>query len=203
MQGILLSEFERFAESSLGPSSWRAIRAHSGLAGRVYLPVREYPDDELEVLVRAACHVVRKSRAELLERFGEFLVPGLLSVYGAMVKPTWRTLDVLEHAETVMHGAVRVRTPGAAPPRLHARRVAPNLVRIEYTSERRMCACARGIVQGLGAHFGETLVIGEPSCMLAGAARCELSIRLARPPSTDRNRSLQHAIELLEKPVKN
>jgi len=64
--------------------------------------------------VGAASPLMGKPAAEVMEAFGEALVPGLLKVYGRMVKKGWRTLEVLEHTESAIHTVVRRQTPGAA-----------------------------------------------------------------------------------------
>jgi hypothetical protein len=48
--------------------------------------------------------------ADLLESFGEALVPGLVQVYGRLVEPGWRTLDLIEHTEATMHTGCAGRT---------------------------------------------------------------------------------------------
>ena len=114
---------------------------------------------------------------ELLESFGEHIVPGLTSLYGAQIRPEWRALDVIEHTEAAIHVLVRRQNPGAAPPPLRASRIGPDEVRVSYTSARRLCAVARGICRGLGRLFGENLEIEEPSCMLRGDRTCEIVVR--------------------------
>lgn len=45
---------------------------------------------------------------------------------------------------------------------------------ITYTSRRRLCAVAKGIMRGVGRHYREELTIEETTCMLSGAAACTL-----------------------------
>jgi hypothetical protein len=76
-------------------------------------------------------------------------------VYGPLLDSEWRTLDVIQHTEETIHRVVRMRQPGAAPPRLRVDRASPDEVAIHYDSPRRLCAVARGIVRGVAKHFGE------------------------------------------------
>jgi hypothetical protein len=112
----------------------------------------------------------------LLEQFGEFIVPDLLDMYRPMLEPGWRTLDILEHTESAIHNVVRMRNPGAAPPRLHFRRMGPDQVRLSYSSERKMCQVARGIMNGVAKEFGESIRIEETACLHRGAPSCEMAI---------------------------
>jgi hypothetical protein len=149
----------------------RRVRASSELI----TPLKSYPDQDIVDLVAAAAELTGKSATALLEEFGEFLVPTYMSLYAALLKPSWRTLDVIEHTEETIHRVVRLRQPGALPPRLRTVRVGPNLVILTYDSPRRLCAVARGIARGLAARFGERLRMTDIECMHRGAQACIIS----------------------------
>jgi hypothetical protein len=76
-------------------------------------------------------------------------------VYKRYVQPEWSTLDMIEHTEEAMHGAVRRDAPGTRPPTLHVTRLGENEVLVQYESERRMGALAVGIIRGLATYFDE------------------------------------------------
>jgi predicted hydrocarbon binding protein len=72
---------------------------------------------------------------------------------------------------------VRARNAGARPPELRAERIAPDEVVVRYTSARRLCGIAKGIVRGLARHFAQTVTLEEPVCMLRGDTECVLRVR--------------------------
>src|SRR5207248_10743550 len=123
-----------------GAETWTALLGQTGLAQRSYLATQQYPDEEALKLVETAARMTGAPAATILKSFGEFLVPDLLRVYKAFVKPDWKALDLLEHIEYSMHKAVRLQNPGAAPPKLVCQRVGPDEVVITYTSPRKLCA---------------------------------------------------------------
>jgi len=176
MHGIIHLELETFVVRGFGRGAWEKLLQTTGLADRVYTPAKAYPDDDIVRIVGAAVEMTGKSATELLEAFGEFLVPTYLSVYGALLEPHWRTLDVIEHTEETIHRVVRMRQPGAAPPRLRVERPSADRVVITYDSPRRLCAVARGISRGIAAQFGETVVISESECMHRADARCVITV---------------------------
>ncbi len=98
-----------------------------------------YPDEEIVALVATASQLTSTPVPVILEDFGAFLVPTLLKVYKGYIKAGWRTLDLLEHTESNIHKAVRLRDPGAEPPRLKVKRTSPTEVVIAYSSARNMC----------------------------------------------------------------
>lgn len=179
MHGIIFSELKKFVDGKLGPDSWTKLMKESGLKAKVYLSTQEYPDAEINLLVSTASRLTGKNPQAILEEFGEFIVPDLVNIYGSLIKPAWRTLDLIEHTEETIHKVVRIKNPGAHPPELKCTRPSPKEVVITYNSARKMCAVAKGIARGIAKHYREQIMIHESSCMLRGNAVCILSIRTA------------------------
>lgn len=176
MHGIIFGELKKLVDKELGGDSWRELLKDAGLGAKVYMPVTEYPDDEAMALFNAIAKRTGMEQRSVLELFGEFIAPDLLSLYRHMVKPDWRTLELLQNTEETIHRVVRLRNPGARPPELRTDREGEEVL-ITYSSARRMCGVAVGIVRGLAAHYGETIEIKELSCMLEGAGACRLLVR--------------------------
>ncbi|NUP07796.1 MAG: heme NO-binding domain-containing protein [Polyangiaceae bacterium] len=181
MHGMIFVELKRFVVATLGSPAWNQIAARAGVGSRLLLPSETYPDEELVRLIEAASQLSGKPAAELVHAFGVALAPVLLTKYIAWVSPSWRTIDLLMQTESTMHRMVRMKAPGASPPELTIERIAPDEVRIRYGSQRKLCALARGLVQGLADHYGETVTISETSCMLRGGASCDISVRVDAP----------------------
>lgn len=177
MHGIILAELKKFSDANLGPHNWGRVLSRAGLSNRTYLPTAEYPDEEVAKLVTAASQMLGLPERDVLEKFGAFIVPDLLRLYGALIDPAWRTLDVIEHTEHAIHRVARLKNPEVKPPELVTSRPSPDEVHVEYRSARRMCPIARGIVRGLSDHFGEEVIIAEPTCMLDGGSWCDLQVR--------------------------
>ena len=174
MHGRILWQFRDYVESQHGKGAWKTVLKTAGLEERVYLS-QAYPDAEAFSLLKAASKVYGKSVANLLQEFGEFTVPALLGMYSHLIEPEWRTLDVIEHAEKLAHGAVRQHERGAAPPYLCTRRVNSQKVILTYDSPRKMCAFAVGIGLGLGKHFQEKIAIQHNPCVYLGGDHCEIT----------------------------
>jgi predicted hydrocarbon binding protein len=172
MHGTMFVHLRRYTEEQLGAAAWDEILTAAGLGPRAYLPIGSYPDEEMVAIVSAASKVARVGAPQLLESFGEYVAPHLLGMYRHLLKPAWRTLEVLLHVEETAHRAVRLQQPGASPPYLVARRIGDQQAELNYTSSRRLCFVAKGIIRGLADHFGERVTIQEPECMHLGAGRC-------------------------------
>ncbi len=166
-------------EARHGAHVWKELLDATGLSSRVYLPVSEYPDAEVVALVKTAAEMTKKEPNAVLEDFGEFIAPDLIRMYEAVVDPKWKTLDVIEHTEEAIHRVVRVKNTGARPPELWATRTSPKELLLRYSSERKMCALAKGIAKGVASHYGERILIQETHCMHTGSPSCGIVIRLA------------------------
>ncbi|HSQ61864.1 MAG TPA: heme NO-binding domain-containing protein [Polyangiaceae bacterium] len=177
MHGMIFGRLKQFVEAQMGAEAWPALLAAAGIGDKIYLASSAYPDEEIVALVQAASAKTGLPIPGLLEAFGEYLVPAYLGMYGHLVKPDWRALDLIEHTEETIHKVVRVRNPGALPPVLHTTRISPTELRLEYASKRRLCPVARGIMKGVAAHYKERLDVTESACMLAGAPKCIMQVR--------------------------
>jgi hypothetical protein len=177
MHGLIHLELQKFVEERFGAPTWATLLRRAGLDSEIYTPLRSYPDEQILGLVGEAEKLSGMSATALLEAFGEFLIPSYLALYGNLLKPEWRTLDILEHTEETIHRVVRMKHEGAAPPRLRAERTRPDEVVMTYDSPRRLCAVARGIARGVSKRFKEMLTIEDRKCMHRGDPACVIVFR--------------------------
>jgi len=182
MHGSILVAFERYAATRLGGEGLARIRAESGIGDKVFLAVQTYADEDAFALIGTASRVTATDVHALLEDFGRFLASDLISMYGMLADPRWRTLEFLENVETTIHRVVRLRNPGARPPEIRCERTAPNEAVVIYGSARRLCALARGLIQGVAAHHRESVTIHEPQCMHRNAPHCRIVVRIESGP---------------------
>jgi len=178
VHGLIFFYIQKFADRLAANAAVDSTVRASLVSGTArYLPSGVYPDADAVVLLEAIAEGLGEPLPDTLVRFGEFLAPNLLRVAGQLVRPEWRSLDVIEHTEELIHAMIRSSQPGAEPPVLEAVRGNPDELHLVYTSRRRLCLLATGLVRGLARHFGDTLVIEEPSCMLRGDPFCSFVVR--------------------------
>jgi hypothetical protein len=156
MHGIIFTQLQKFINANY-PGQWLTLLEKANQKGKIYLPTRPYPDDEIYSIVGAGCEMLGKQVEQVLEEFGAFLTTDLLKIYAHMIKPEWKALDLLENIENSMHKAAKFNNPGAAPPALIVHRVNPQTVEIHYNSERKMHWLGIGIIKAIASHYGEVL----------------------------------------------
>lgn len=180
MHGLIFLQLQKFALQQAGAQAWKTLLREAKVPIKSYSAVRAYPDEEVLALVGAASRVLNLPAAAILEAFGEFIAPELVRLYGRLLLPGWTTLDVIENTEKLIHTAVRVGNPGAKPPVLECIRTTEDELQIMYSSERQLCSLAKGIVQGLARHYGETISVTDDACMLRGDPFCALQVTRTR-----------------------
>jgi predicted hydrocarbon binding protein len=177
VHGLIHIELERFAREQAGDRVWEQAVSEAGLDGRAYAATERYDDtDALALVVALAKHTGLGPQA-LLEDFGRALVPALMENFGYLVPSQWRTLELIENTEALIHTALRESDRAARPPLLKVVRRSDREVLVLYASERRMCGVAKGIARGVGDHYGEQIDVEEEECMLAGATSCSIAVR--------------------------
>lgn len=133
-------------------------------------------DEDFFAFMDGAAAVTSTPAATLVEDFGLYIAPGLLESHRDLILAEWSALDVIEHTESIIHRSVRRNVAEATPPVLRSSRLPDGSVRIVYSSRRKLCHFARGLIAGIGRSYGVTPVVTEPSCMLRGGDHCELIV---------------------------
>lgn len=197
MHGLIFFYIQKFADTLTTPTG-----THAGLRSTVvrntanHLPSGVYDDSEAVALLQSIADGIDEPLPVLLGRFGQFLAPHLVKVAGPLVDPHWRTLDLIEHTESIMHAMVRAAKPGAEPPVLETVRISMEELHVVYSSRRLLCPLAVGVMRGLAKHFGEVLEIEESSCMLRGDAFCSFRVRQSGSDTHASDSPLSETLEM-------
>ena len=155
IHGSIFILLKKFIDNSFLYNTWNEFLKRLGVEAVEFDINRSYPIELFHSLVHESAQLKQVSENKLIEEFGEFLVPDLLIFYAAYLKPQWKTLELLEHTEAVMHQAVRKINPDADPPKLHVSRVNERLLIIDYYSKRKLSGLAIGIIRGIAVFYGE------------------------------------------------
>lgn len=180
MHGLFYFFIKKFAEMQAASAS--ADSSHE-LRDRIkrsatFLPDGSCPDEEACGLLEAVSVAARESLAQVQGRFGRFVAPHLLRVAGPLIDPSWRTLEVVEHADQLIRSMVHDQTAYAESPMHETVRISDTELHLVYHSQRKMCALAVGFIQGIAARYKESIAIDESSCMHRGDLFCSFVIRL-------------------------
>jgi tRNA A-37 threonylcarbamoyl transferase component Bud32/predicted hydrocarbon binding protein len=178
MHGLILVQLQKFAHQAIGSDIWREALAKEGLNQQSFSSGSVYEDTQAIEQIVLASSILGIPVDQVVESFGVFLSKELIRLYQRVIKPAWKTLEIIENTETFIHSAVRAGNPGAVPPVLDAIRISDNQLQLLYSSDRKLCQLAIGIIKGMSSHFREVIEIHHDSCMHKGDPYC--SFRLIR-----------------------
>ena len=179
MHGLYYFFIKKFVETSAASASDDAARYLKSLlkGSAAYVPDGSCPDDEAYGLLDAVSNALGEPIEHVHARFGEFVAPHLIRVAGTLVDPSWRTLDVVEHADAMIRTFVHDQQE-ADNLRMHETvRIAPNELHVVYYSPHKMCGIAAGMIHGVASYFGESIRIAESACMRRGEPYCSFVVR--------------------------
>jgi hypothetical protein len=176
MHGSIFVLLKRFIENTYDYSTWIKLVEAAGLEQATYEMWEMYPTRELLALVHAASELSGEPVYNLMEKYGEFLVPDLLMVYKKYVNPQWRTYDMLLHTENSMHGAVKREDNRTNPPMLLVTKVGSKQLIVDYYSKRKMSGIAVGIIKGIAKHYNESDSVSVTRLTPADEARVQIRV---------------------------
>ncbi|MDF2438634.1 MAG: hypothetical protein K0Q95_3010 [Bacteroidota bacterium] len=155
VHGSIFFLLKKFVDHNLPLGTWEKLKEKARISRPDYEMTASYPIEDIGGILVAASEMTGLGEDELKERFGEYLVADLFTLYKSYLQPDWKTYDVLIHTERVMHGAVRKLNSTANPPILNVTLVSDQLLMIDYFSKRRMASLAVGIIKGIAKYYNE------------------------------------------------
>lgn len=173
MKGIVFNLLEEIVSRDHGEDTWDALLDAAGLEGS-YTAVGSYPDGELAALVKAAASALNLHEDEVVKWFGKNALPLLHHRYPAVFEGHKNTKSFVLTLNDVIHPEVRKLFPGAYVPEFEFSSEAENRLSLSYTSRRRLCSFAEGLIEGAANHFGEEVTLEHALCMKRGDQRCLL-----------------------------
>lgn len=177
MQGLILDQFRQYVASRYGFRAWtQALAAAGRPVTHHYALDEDYPDEELRLVALKTAEVTARPFGEVLEGFGEALVPEMLRLYSFLLDPGWDYGDFLLHAEPILHKVHELHAPGVPPTRLRARRLGPKTMELVYDSPARLCSIVSGVIKGAAHEYGVSVELSQETCMLRGDPACKFKV---------------------------
>ncbi len=180
MHGVIFQLLQQFIEKKLGQGAWAGVAQKAGLQFKVYLATTPYPDEEAGALLEALASKTEESMSSVVEEFGRFVVPSLITSFESFIDPQWQTLEIVEHAEKIMKSAMAAQGQKDTVLKIKCKRKSSNLLVVNYESPREMCAFVAGIIKGLANHFNETITVNEITCQITSGGACQFLVRRSR-----------------------
>lgn len=177
MKGLLFALVDGYVIETWGEAALDAALAACAFeTTEPFLPPGTYPDRDFHELVRVCASRGGVGEGAFLRALGHFALPVLIDLMPQAVAgyshplPCLRAIhgSVFPEAERLFH---RSHTP-----RLRVPPGDTNPAFVEYSSERRLCALAAGMMEALGDHFDVATRATHTACVLEGAETCRIQL---------------------------
>ena len=178
MKGVVFNLLEEMVEQNFGIAVWDSLLEATNQDG-IYVSTETYPDDMLVALVVAAHEKSGIPVNDLVRSFGEFTFPRFYEKNRQFFKPGMNLKDFLLTVDRVIHVEVRKLHPGAILPQFDYVDEADNELTMIYSSPRKMCMLAEGLITGAAKHFDTEYTLEHSQCMHDGADNCRLHLKMA------------------------
>ena len=175
MKGIVFNLLEEVVSREHGEDTWDRLLEAAGLDG-AYTSLGSYPDEDLFALVAAASEALDVSPDGVVRWFGGGALPLLARSYPQFFEGHTSARELVLTLNDIIHPEVRKLYPGADVPVFDYDVSSDDVLAMGYSSPRKLCAFAEGLIEGAAAHYGETTEIEQPMCMNRGDAKCLLRI---------------------------
>lgn len=175
MKGVIFNLLEEIVRDEFGEDTWDALLAAAKLDG-AYTSLGNYPDEDLTRIVMAAAAALKKEPQEIVRWAGERAAPKFAQRYPKFFSAHTSARSFVLTLNEIIHPEVRKIYPGANVPVFEFDTRSEATLVVFYSSARKLCAFAEGLVTGVAAHYGEEARIEHPRCMHRGDAKCELRL---------------------------
>ncbi len=154
MYGMVNQAVRGLVLDNFGQEAWENIRSKAD-APATFISMQAYDDAITYALVSAAVEVLSLPAEKILYTFGEYWVSEIATKSYAelMTKTGTDFVDFVKNLDH-MHSRIKVTFPGYNPPSFRVKVVNPNLLQLDYYSEREgLLPFVEGLMNGVGSHF--------------------------------------------------
>jgi hypothetical protein len=170
MNGTFFVLMRRLVVTDSGPEAWLHLLRDAKLDHCVFTADKDYPEAYAARLIETAATAAGVSRSELMEAFGRFAAPELLREHPEFVQPGWNVLECIERTANAAQHLL-------AGTDLVAAHLPDGELVITMVLPADLCSLAKGVLVGLGDHYGEFVHVTETGCCAKGDPGCTFAVR--------------------------
>lgn len=176
MKGIVFNMLEYAITRAQGEAAWDEVLASAKIDG-AYTSLGNYADDELGALVVAAAARLGLSPDDTVRWFARTATPLLAERYPQFFAPHRSLRTLLPSLNDLIHPEVRKTYPGAIAPDFRLVDRSDGAIEMSYSSPRKLCTFAHGLMEGAAERFNERVEIEQIACARHGAPACTFLVR--------------------------
>jgi len=179
MKGSIFTILADMVEQQFGLATWESMLTATQSDG-VYISTQTYDDHELSALAESLQTITKIPIEDIYRAFGEFTFPVLLESIPELVSTDISFKEFLLTVDRVIHVEVKKLHPDASLPDFLYHDEAEDELTICYSSNRKLCMFAEGLISGAAKHFKTSYILDHSQCMHDGYAYCLLQLKIQR-----------------------
>ncbi|MFK7885358.1 MAG: heme NO-binding domain-containing protein [Gammaproteobacteria bacterium] len=177
MKGIVFNIFSDLVTDKFGWEMWdQLIEKTQPESEAAYTSAQVYPDGELIAYVTELSNMTGAPAADLIRVFGQYMMHKFKKMHPEFMEGQ-SAKSFLASVHDVIHVEVKKLHQDTILPTFEYEDNSGDTLTMIYTSERKLCHLAEGLVNGVSEIFEETIAIEHPQCMHDGAENCRLELR--------------------------
>ncbi|MBD1582605.1 heme NO-binding domain-containing protein [Pseudoalteromonas sp. S16_S37] len=174
MKGVVFRGLEELVIKNQGMAAWEALLDKHAPKNRVYISAQSYPDEELFALANEVAEILDKPLKDILRIFGEYLFGYLTEKHAGILQQFSDFQSLILGIDSVIHTEVSKLYHEPNLPTISSELLEDGRILMHYSSSRKLCFCAEGLIYGAGAHYGVHAEIEHMQCMHDGFEQCHL-----------------------------
>ncbi|MEM7431063.1 MAG: heme NO-binding domain-containing protein [Pseudomonadota bacterium] len=176
MKGIVFNIFSDLVNDEFGMEVWdQLIDQTEPESMAIYTSTEIYPDEELVAYVTELSRITGAEAPALIRAFGKYMMHRFKGVHPEFMEGQ-TAKSMLEGVHDVIHVEVKKLHPDTLLPTFEYESSGDDQLTMIYTSPRKLCHLAEGLIEGTGEVFGEAITIDHTECMHDGADSCRLEL---------------------------
>jgi len=176
MKGIVFNVFSDLVTESFGWEVWdQLIEKTQPESDAVYTSAQVYPDEELVAYVTELSKITGAAAPDLIRAFGKYMMHKFKGMHPEFLDGH-TAKSFLASVHDVIHVEVKKLHPDTLLPTFEYEDNSADELTMIYSSERKLCHLAEGLVEGVGEVFEETISCKQTECMHEGATKCRLEL---------------------------
>ena len=179
MKGIVFNIFSDLVTDNFGLEVWdELIERTNPPSNAIYTSADVYDDGELVAYVTELSALTGTAAPDLIRAFGTYTMHRFKKIHPEFMEGH-TAKSFLESVHDVIHVEVKKLHPDTILPSFTYESDADNHLRMIYSSPRKLCHLAEGLIAGAAELFDEKIEMHQSACMHEGADTCHLELRFA------------------------
>lgn len=180
MKGVVFVALAEMMQNNYGHRTWNDILEKSQLESQgIYTVAETYKDEEAIKLLQVISVKLNKSSDDVLKLFGFFLFFYFSKHYPHFFHAK-KFSDFLLSVDEIIHTEIKKISPSSNPPQIKATIINDHNINVSYSSNRKLCSLAIGLIKGAAKMYGHSVVVEHLQCMHDGHQKCELLLKIDR-----------------------